>query len=451
MADPFARSPLEPPETRYVTRPDGVSIAYQRFGSGPIDLVWIPHFLFNVDLMWEFEPIARWLDRLASFSRVLIHDPAGTGLSDRQVEPGEIGSRAQDLVFLLDELGIERAAIFGAISGGALGALVAATHPDRVSALIWYNAMLSGSEPEDTGDPRGASTDDRRPGSAWGSPERSRELAATEGPTGQVDPVFQRWMGRMLRSAITPARADHLRTAWEATDVRAALPSIRVPTLLLSREGFGLEGGKEAASLIAGATFRSLPGHDAMAWFGDTDAVATAIREFLRLDQGPSVGDRFLATILHSDIVGSTDQAVRRGDDIWRNVVRDHHRILRGQLDRFGGREMDTAGDGFFATFETPGAAARCGLATVEAVKVLGIEIRIGIHVGECYLADGKVAGTAVAIGARVASAAGPSEVLTTPTVRDLTAGSGLAFEDVGEHVLKGIPDPWRLYRVRSA
>lgn len=428
------------PETRYATRSDGAHIAYQRFGSGPIDLIWIPHLLFNVDLMWEFEPIARWLTRLGAMARVLIFDPLGTGLSDRHVEPGDIEERSRDLLVLLDELGIERAAIMGSLHGGALGAAFAAANPARVSSLVWYNAYL----PRPSTDPRA----DGQP--AWGSTEQATLLAGTEGPTGQVDAAFQQWMGRMLRSAVSPGRSAMLVRQWSETNVAAILPKVGVPTLVLVREGFGTDMAAEAAALIPGARLVILPGRDAMPWFGDMEAIASTIAEFVGAERAERGNDRFLATVLLSDIVGSTARASNDGDRAWADVIRDHHRLVRGLLARYRGREMDTAGDGFFAAFDSPEDAARCALAIVDAVRVLDIEVRIGIHTGECRMIDGKVAGTAVAIGARVAALADSSTVLATSTVRDLSAGSGLVFDDAGERRLKGIADPWRLFIVHA-
>lgn len=440
MTDPRSPGMLQAPETRYATRPDGAHIAYQQFGSGSIDLVWIPHLLFNVDLMWEFEPIARWLTRLGSFARVVIFDPVGTGLSDRHVEPGDVDARSRDLLSLLDELGIERAAIMGSLHGGALGAVFAATYPTRVTSLVWYNAYL----------PRPAMSPTSGDIPAWGTTERAARMAGTEGPTGQVDAAFQQWMGRMLRSAVSPGRSTMLVREWEETNVASILPHVSVPTLVLVREGFGTEMAKEAAGLIPGAKFVILPGRDAMPWFGDMEGVASTIGAFVGAGRPEPAGGRFLATVLLSDIVGSTERSSHQGDGQWAEVMRDHHRLVRGLLKRHGGREMDTAGDGFFAAFDTPADAARCALAIVEAVRVIDIEVRIGLHTGECQVVDGKVAGTAVAIGARVATLADPSTVLATSTVRNLTAGSGLVFEDAGEHRLKGITDPWRLFRVRA-
>lgn len=438
MADPRSPRIDAVPETRYATRPDGAHIAYQRFGSGPIDLVWIPHLLFNVDLMWEFEPIARWLTRLGAIFRVLMFDPLGTGLSDRHIEPGDVNERSRDLLVLLDELEIEQATIMGSLHGGALGAVVAATNPARVSSLVWYNAYL----PRPPTDPSA----DGRP--AWGSTEQATIMAGTEGPTGQVDAAFQQWMGRMLRSAVSPGRSTMLVRQWVETNVAAILPRVRVPTLVLVREGFGTDMATEAASLIPDARLVILPGRDAMPWFGDMEAVVATIAEFVGAERAEAGDQRFLATVLLSDIVSSTARASQAGDRAWAEVIRDHHRLVRGLLARHRGREMDTAGDGFFAAFDIPADAARCALAIVRALEVIDIEVRIGIHTGECQLIDGKVAGTAVAIGARVAALATPSTVLATSTVRDLTVASGLVFEDAGEHRLKGIADPWRLYRV---
>jgi class 3 adenylate cyclase/pimeloyl-ACP methyl ester carboxylesterase len=440
----------EVPETRYATTPDGVTIAYQRFGQGDLDLVYVPYFVFNLDLLWDFPPIADWLGRLATFSRVLVHDPRGTGLSERGIEPGDLGTRARDVLAVLDAEGIERSALFGSLSNGATGALLAATHPDRVASLIWLNAAARERPAEDY--PWGESDEEiaadldeveRR----WGSNDLGSEMAAGEGATGQVDAAFHRWMAKMQRGSVTPQRARALYQAWAETDVRDVLPAVRVPTLVLSRGGDPDEH-RYVASLMPGARYRDLGGSDTMPWFGDTGKLVEAVRDFLGVEQVAARPERFLSTVLFTDIVGSTERAAAAGDARWRELVSGHHRLIRGLLARHGGVEMDTAGDGFYAAFDAPGDAVRCAIEAVGAVRALDLEIRAGLHTGEVQRVDGKHAGLAVAIGARVASKAGPSEVLASQTVKDLTAGSGLVFSDAGEHDLKGVPDRWRLYRV---
>jgi class 3 adenylate cyclase/pimeloyl-ACP methyl ester carboxylesterase len=442
---------MDRPETRWATTPDGVEIAYQRFGRGDRDIVWVPHMLFGIDLFWDSASVVRWLEGLGSLGRVVIRDIRGTGLSDRSVEPGDAGTDVADLIAVLDREGIERTAIIGNLRGAAVAALAAATHPDRVSELIlWYPIVRTAKAPDFPwgADPAALAAEVDEMESYWGTPAGGETLAAGEGPMGSIDLAFQQWMARMMRAAITPGRARRLVQRFQVTDAREVLPAISVPTLILVREAGSLEYQTWLRSTIPDATLTRLPGKDLMPWFGDLRAVIDAIGRFLRVEHAPGGSGRILATVLFTDIVDSTSRAAELGDSAWRDVVQVHHGLVRDRLARFGGREQDTAGDGFFASFDAPADAVRCALSIVEAVSVMGLEVRIGVHTGEGQLVDGKVGGLVVAIGARVAAQAAPSTILVTSTVRELVAGSGLAFEDAGEHELKGVPDRWRLYRV---
>jgi class 3 adenylate cyclase/pimeloyl-ACP methyl ester carboxylesterase len=439
------------PETRYLVTTDGAEIAYQRFGDGPADIVWLPHLLFDLDLWWDFPPIVRWLEGLAAIGPLLIRDPRGTGMSDRAHPPADLTTDIADLISLLDAERIERIAVIGNIRGAAMGALMAAIHPDRVSGLVLWNPVASVRWHPDY--PWGWSGPDLveeldRIQAIWGKEATGESFAGDEGPAGRVDVTFQEWMARMLRAAVTPGRARALFERMHETDVRAILPTIAVPTLVLAREGGEPDEARWIASQIPHAEVRVLPGHDLMPWFGDLGAVLDEIGRFLRVDGHVTAPLRFLSTVLFTDIVDSTAQAAALGDRRWMQMLDDHHRLVRGLLVRHRGREMDTAGDGFFAAFDSPADAARCGLAIVAATRSVGVDVRAGLHTGECNVANGKVAGLAVAIGARVGALAEPGEVLASNTVKDLTAGSGLAFQDAGEHELKGVPDRWRLFRV---
>jgi class 3 adenylate cyclase/pimeloyl-ACP methyl ester carboxylesterase len=442
---------MERPETRYVTTADGVEIAYQRFGRDGRDIAWVQHMLFGIDLLWDAPPIVRWLEGLGSLGRVLIRDIRGTGLSDRAVEPGDAGTDVTDLMAILDHEGIERVAMIGNLRGAAVAALAAATHPARVSELVlWHPIVRSAWAPDF---PWGASDVELAEElatmeSAWGTTAHGAAMASGEGPVGSVDLSFQDWVTRSMRAAATPARARRLVQRFQETDVRDILSSISVPTLILAREGGRPEARSWVASQIPGSTEITLDGRDFMPWFGDLPAVIEAIGRFLGVERGVGTGSRFLATVLFTDIVDSTSRAAGLGDAAWGELIRRHHGIVRDRLSRFGGREQDTAGDGFFAVFDAPADAARCALAIAEAVRVVGLEVRAGVHTGECHMADGKVAGLAVSIGARIAGEAPPSGILVSSTVKELVAGSGLVFEDAGEHELKGVPDRWRLYRV---
>jgi class 3 adenylate cyclase/pimeloyl-ACP methyl ester carboxylesterase len=439
------------PETRYATTPDGVTLAYQHFGAGTVDLVYSPYFAFNLDALWDFPPIADWLSGLAKFSRVLIHDPRGVGLSDRGVPPGDLGTRARDILALLDAEDIRHVAFMGSKSSGAVGALLGATHPERITQLIWWHAAARERWAEDY--PWGASDVEldfelTELEKGWGSTEFGADLAAAEGPTGQVDPSFQEWVAKMLRGSVTPRRAVDLRRAWMDTDISEVLPLVSVPTLVLARSSTAEEAGF-VSTRIPGAQFTVLPGGDQMPWFGDMHGVLEAVRAFLGVSTVAPLTERFLATVLFTDIVGSTKHSADQGDERWSGVVAAHHRIVRGLLQRHGGTEMDTAGDGFYATFDSPGSAVWCALEATSAVRSLGVEIRAGAHTGEVHQSNGKHEGIAVTIGARVSALAGPSEVLVSRTVKDLTAGSGLVFEPAGERELKGVPEPWLIYRAR--
>jgi class 3 adenylate cyclase/pimeloyl-ACP methyl ester carboxylesterase len=445
---------MDRPETRYVTTPDGVEIAYQRFGRdtpGGRDIVWIPHMLFGIDLWWDAAPIARWLEGLGTLGQVVIRDIRGTGLSDRAVEPGDAGTDVADLMTILDREGIERAAIIGNLRGGAVAALAAATHPDRVSELVLWHPIVRSARAPDF--PWGASDEElaeevARMESAWGTAAQAEEMASGEGPMGSIDLSFQQWVARMTRSAITPGRARRLLQRFQETDVRDVLPSISSPTLVLAREAGQPEARAWIASRIPGARQVTLPGKDFMPWFGDLRVVLEAIGRFLGVERDGGATGRFLATVLFTDVVDSTSRAAELGDALWRDLLERHHGIVRDRLARFGGREQDTAGDGFFAAFDAPADAVRCASSIVEAMSVIGLEVRIGIHTGEAQLVDRKVGGLAVTIGARVAGHAPPSGIVVTSTVKELVVGSGLTFEDAGEHELKGVPDRWRLYRV---
>ena len=412
---------IDRPETRYAATPDGVEIAYQVFGSGPRHIVWLQHFLFDIDLWWDCEPVARWLEGLASLGTVLIRDLRGTGLSDRSVEPAEIGTDIADLIAVMDRAGIDKAALIGNLRGAAMCVLAAAIHPDRVSELILWNPMARAGRAPDY--PFGASPDDLDAAldavsGQWGTDAGATSLASEEGPMGSVDLSFQRWMARMMRSAVTPTRARLLWTRMYETDVRDVLPAVRVPTLVLAREEASPDEAAWIASRIPGSTTVILPGGDLMPWFGDLASVVEAMRDFLGVAHPPASSQRFLATVLLTDIVGSTERAAALGDRAWRQALSEHDHLVRERLGRFGGREQDSAGDGFFAAFDTPADAIRCGMSISSAVQALGLHVRAGVHAGECHIADGKVAGMAVTIGARVAAVAGPDEVLVTSTVK---------------------------------
>jgi pimeloyl-ACP methyl ester carboxylesterase len=437
-----------PPETRYAKAGE-LSIAYQVVGEGPLDLVYVPGWISNVELMWEEPTLARFLRRLSSFSRLITFDKRGTGLSDR-VPPAELPSleeRMDDLRAVLEAAGSERPALFGYSEGGNLSALFAASYPERTVALVTFGIFAARIWSPDY--PWAPTPEERAETIAevertWGG---EMDLSAYAPGT---DDAFKEQLARFFRRSASPGAAIALLRMNTQIDIRSILPTIRVPTLVLHRTGdrdANIEEGRWIASQIPGARLVELPGDAHLPWVGDQDAVLDEIEEFLTgVRHGPEP-DRVLATVLFTDVVGSTERAADLGDRAWRDLLEDHNRIVRRELKRFRGREVDTAGDGFLATFDGPARAVRCAQAVAAAVRPLGLEIRAGAHTGEVELEpSGDIRGIAVHIGARVAARAGGGEVLVSGTVKDLVAGSGLAFEDRGEHELKGVPGMWRLY-----
>jgi class 3 adenylate cyclase len=441
-----------PPETRYARSGD-LNIAYQVTGEGPRDLVYVPGWVSNIEMMWEQPAMAHFLERLASFSRLILFDKRGTGLSDRvsNDELPTLEQRMDDVRAVLEAVGSERSALFGHSEGGNMCVLFAATYPERTTALITLGSFAKRRDPDDDY-PWAPDADDRGETVAevernWGHfrPEDVEYYA----PSRVRDDVFVRNLERYFRRAASPGAAAALLRMNSYIDVRSVLPTIRVPTLVLHRVGdhdVNVAEGRYLASKIPGAKFVELSGDDHWLSAGDTDVLADEIEEFLTGTRPAPEPDRVLATVLFTDIVGSTERAVELGDRRWRELLGSHDAAVRRELERFRGREVDTAGDGFLATFDGPARAVRCALSIGEAVRQLGIEVRAGVHTGECELDGPKIRGIAVHTGARIASLAAPGEVLVSQTVKDLVSGSGLEFEDRGVHELKGVPGEWRVY-----
>jgi pimeloyl-ACP methyl ester carboxylesterase len=440
------------PETRYARSGD-VNIAYQVTGEGPRDLVYVPGWVSNIEMMWEQPPMARFLERLASFSRLILFDKRGTGLSDRvsNDELPTLERRMDDVRAVLETVGSERAALFGHSEGGNMCMLFAATYPERTAAMITLGCFAKRRDPDDDY-PWAPAADDREESTLdvernWG--HLRPEDVAYYAPSRVGDEQFVRTLERYFRRGASPGAAAALLRMNSYIDVRAVLPTIRVPTLVLHRTGdrdVDVAEGRYLASRIPGAKFVELAGNDHVISAGDIEAVADEIEEFLTGTRPPPDPDRVLATVMFTDIVGSTERAAQLGDRRWSELLDTHHEAVRRELERFRGREVDTAGDGFLATFDGPARAVRCALSAGEAVRELGIEIRAGVHTGECELDGPKIRGIAVHTGARIASLAGPGEVLVSQTVKDLVSGSGLAFDDRGLHALKGVPGEWRVY-----
>jgi class 3 adenylate cyclase len=444
------------PRTRYATTTDGAAIAFQLFGSGPNDLVYSPGWVTNIEVLWEWPAVAATFDRLARSFRVALYDKRGTGLSDRVSSLPDLEARMDDLHAVMEEADMGRATLFGTTQGAAVNALYTATFPDRVDAFVSYGGFARASWAPDYpwgADPREDLVWERKITTDWGTEPCARFAAgAWGGDALREDPAFLAWLAKLMRFSSTPTAAIEFSRMFDATDVRPVLPTIAVPSLMLHRAGH--DEGEEvdaAAALVPSAQVIELPADHWNPYLGDPEPMANAIETFVAgLHEHDAELDRVLATVLFTDIVDSTAQSAAAGDHAWRATREQHDRIVRSQIARFRGREIKTMGDGFLATFDGPARGIRCAESIAHAVRGLGIEIRAGLHTGEVALEGSDVAGIGVAIGARIGALAGPSEVLVSQTVKDLVAGSGLAFEDAGERELKGVPDRWRLYRVAA-
>jgi len=440
------------PETRYARSEDGY-VAYQVVGDGPLDLVFIFYWASNVDAMWEDPSLARFLRRLATFSRLLCFDKRGSGVSD-PVPLAAVPTLEQwtdDVRTVMDAAGSKRAALIGHADGGQMAMLFAATYPERTSALILVDTCAR--HLRDVDYPCGLPADRvprylQRTEELWGTGRLLDILA----PSVAHDERFRRWYGRYERLAMGPRAIIATQAAYLERDLRGVLPSIRVPTLVLHRAGdrfIRAGNGRYLAEHIPGAKYVELPGEDAL-FVGDTEMLLGEMEEFLTGTRPVPEIDRVLATVLFTDIVGSTERAATLGDRAWRTLLDTHHGIVRQELERHRGREIKTVGDGFLATFDGPARAIRCACAIRDELRSLGIEIRAGLHTGECELLNDDVGGIAVHIGARVVATAAPAEVLVSSTVKDLVAGSGLRFVDRGVRSLQGIPGEWRLFAVEG-
>ena len=439
------------PETRYARSGDA-SIAYQTIGEGPVDLVYVPGWVSNVDAMWDEPSYARFLARLASFARLIVFDKRGTGLSDPV--PIErlptLEERMDDVRAVMDAVGSGRAALLGHSEGGNMSVLFSATYPERTTALVLVGCYAKRIQSPDypwAPEREARMREIEQTELTWGSPDVGAWLA----PSRAGDEAFAAAMGRYLRQSASPSAAAALLRMNTEIDVRDVLPAVRVPTLLIYRThdvDVNVEEGRWIASRIPDARFVELPGADHLMWTDNAGAILDEVEGFLTgVRRGPEP-DRVLATVLFTDIVGSTALASELGDRAWRDLLDRHHAVVRRELERSRGREVDTAGDGFLATFDGPARAIRCATAIRESLRPLRLRVRAGVHTGEVDLADGGVTGIAVHIGSRIASIAGADEVLVSGTVRDLVHGSGIRFEPRGEHELKGVPDRWSVFAV---
>jgi pimeloyl-ACP methyl ester carboxylesterase len=455
MTDTMA---VDAPDVRFAKSGD-INIAYATVGDGPFDLVFVNGWVLSaLEYAWE-GPAADFFRELASFSRLILFDKRGTGLSDRAAGIPDLEARMDDIRAVMDSAGSKRAAIMGFSEGGPMTLLFSASYPERTAAAVLYGCRASYIAADDY--PWGLSPEERAEAIQWeaskaGTDEWLDDWLTAFAPSLAGDEVVRRWWRRLVLTSASPGAAAALGRMNVEIDARSALASIRVPTLVLCRAGDRNypDQGRYIADRIPGAEFLELPGKD-HAYFVDPEQIAREVKRFLcgiweRGEWDVVEADRVLATILFTDIVGSTAKAAQLGDRAWRELLERHHAIIRRQLVRYHGKELDTAGDGFFASFDGPARAIRCACAIAEAVKELGLEVRAGLHTGECELVEDKVGGIAVHIGARVAKAAQASEVLVSSTVKDLVAGSGLQFRERGAAELKGVPGEWRLYAVEQ-
>jgi pimeloyl-ACP methyl ester carboxylesterase len=440
------------PNIRYALS-EGLHIVFCVEGHGPPDLVLCEPSGASFEHLADFAPWAAWVERLRRFARVITFDRRGTGLSDRPSRPEQVSleARADDLLAVLDAVGSERAAVVGMAAGAWAGALFAASHPERVSALILHHPQARGVSAPDY--PWAPSLEERAAWErvtkrAWGTREWVKDDLASIAPSLATDShMLDSWAAVGRRSMTIAEELDDFRRGAQM-DIRKILPSIRLPTLVIHKQGDPAES-RYVADRIPGAEFVHLDDTDMAPFAGDVEAVPNMIKGFLERLESDIEPDRVLATVLVTDIVGSSDRARALGDRRWRQLIEDHHAVVRGQLARFRGREIDTAGDGFLATFDGPARAVRCACRIRDAVRDLGLEVRAGLHTGECEQAEGKLVGVAVHTAARVAGEAGAGEVFVTSTVKELVAGSPFVFTDHGVRHLKGV-DAWHLYGARE-
>ena len=441
------------PKTKYARSSD-VRIAYQITGNGPFDVVWAPGTMSHLDLDWEIPQRALFFERFSQFCRLIRFDKRGTGLSDRPVKMATLEERTDDIRAVMDDVGIERAHIFGVSEGGSMACLFAATYPQRVNSLLVWGAQA-----------RWIASPDH----PWGqTQEQHDEMIAMidedwpsfeyiTGPGSGVgkdaDPAFIESFTRYMRAAANPSAVHAYEQMNGQIDTRPILPSIQAPTLVMSRTGdpcANVEAARNMASRIPGAKFKEYPGNSHSIMLDDMETVLSDIQEFITGERPIDSSDRVLATVLFLDIASSTERAAELGDTPWRNLLNSYYAIVRKELVRFRGKETNTTGDAFLATFDGPARAVRCALAIALAVRQLGVEVRAGVHTGECELMGDNVGGIAVHTGARIMAKSEPGAVLVSGTVKDLVSGSGINFQDCGLHQLKGIPGEWRLFSARS-
>jgi len=438
------------PVTRYADS-DGASIAYQVAGDGPLDVLFLPGWISQIEQLWEAPANRRFLERLTGFCRLILFDSRGTGLSERVLDTYTLEQESRDAIAVLDAAGSERTALFTYAAGGLVGAMLAAEQPQRVGALVMYASVARTSWAPDY---EWAMTPEERIAAAanntatWG--ELDSELIARLAPSAIGDPTLTAWFARTQRLAASPREARTIAAATADLDVRHVLPEIRVPTLVMHRPAekvWDVRHSKYLAANIPGARYRELDGADSFPFLGDSDAIVEEVEEFLTGGRSGGELARALLTVMFTDIVDATALAARLGDSRWRDLLARHDRDVRRELERFEGREVKTVGDGFLVTFDgPPSRALRCALAITRAARELSLEVRIGVHTGECELIGDDVGGMAVHIASRVSGLAEPGEVLVSGTVYGTVVGGPFGFDDRGFHALKGVPGRWPLF-----
>jgi pimeloyl-ACP methyl ester carboxylesterase len=440
-----------PPKTHYARSGD-VNIAYQVLGAGPRDLVMVFGYVSNIEVIWEEPMLARFLTRLASCARLIVFDKRGTGLSDRDTDMLSLEVRMDDVRAVMDAVGSERAVLFGVSEGGPMCMLFAATYPERCTGVVMAGSYARRAWAADH--PWGLSNEQflawieviRRD---WGGPVGIEQRA----PSMAADPAYREWWARWVRLGASPRAAEMIVNMLRDIDVRHILPTIRVPTLILhaTKEAtVDIRDARYMAERISGAKLVELPGADHLPWLANADAAFEEIAEFLTGVRPMAEPDRVLATVLFTDIVGSTQKAATVGDRRWHDLLDGHNSVVRLAIARSRGHEIGTQGDGFLATFDGPARGVQCARAIIDSTRSLGIEVRCGLHTGECERIGDDVGGIAVHIGARIAALAEANEILVSSTVKDLVAGSGLLFSDLGTKTLKGVPGAWNVFRVEQ-
>jgi class 3 adenylate cyclase len=438
------------PETQYALAPDGLQIAYQTTGRGDVDLVFMQGAVAHLELAWEDPRLSRLFERLSSFARLIRFDRRGMGMSGVLDRPPTLEEQIEDFGAVMDAVGSKRGALFGTIDAGTIALAFAAAHPERTSAVVAFETAprWTRSEEDDYGvEPEILS----RFAEATQKMDLDSQLSIVA-PSRMEDPTFRSWFRRYTRSAQSGIPIGAVMMTMMSWDIRDRLSAIAAPVLVLNRDEHAIlpvRNARALAEALPNARLVELPGRDTAIFSSDVDEVASEIQAFLTGSRPPPRHDRILATVLFTDIVGSTERAAAIGDRDWRELLERHHRLLRAALERYGGREVHTAGDGFLATFDSPRRAIECAQTAVEAIRSIDLEIRAGVHTGEIELSGGDVQGIAVHTGARIAALAGGGEVFASSTVKDLVAGSGIAFEDRGTHGLKGVPGEWRVYAVK--